>query len=247
MTTNNSLTAFGNSLLSQHSIDGLDTAVWLRWGVALFLLMLLAFWHHQQNRHLARQRTQGKAHSAAIKPFSQAASSRAWQAIFLGLAILLTLVFYDTRIQALENQRFALRTELADTQQVVDAYEADIAITRVELDRALQLAGMDESQQGQLDALKTRYENLYTSFFVLQRCNMSAPHDFHIINSAMLGELQQLNAPAATWQNTMQAARGTHDELYATLECNSNEVAQMATNIRNALDAVTNSTGGNQS
>lgn len=245
MTTNNPFTAFGNSLLTQHSIDGLDTAVWLRWGVALFLLVLLAFWHHQQNRHLAHQRRQLKAHSAAIKPFAQVASSRAWQAIFLGLAVLLALVFFDTRIQALKNQRFALRTELADTQQVIDAYEADIAITRVELDRARQLAGMDESQQAQLDALKTRYENLYTSFFVLQRCNMAAPLDFHIINSAMLGELQQLNAPAATWQNTMQAARGSHDELYAALECDSNEVTQMATNIRNVLDAVTNTPNGN--
>lgn len=246
MTANNTFTALAESLLSQHSIDGLDMAAWLRWGVTFFLLLLLAFWHHQQNRHLARQRKALKLPLSSTKPFAHVASGRAWQAIFLGLALLLALVFYDTRVQALENQRFTLRTELADAKQVITAYEADIAITRIELDKAQQLAGMDESQQAALDALKSRYENLYTSFFVLQRCNLEAPHDYHVINSAMLSELQSLNAPAATWQNTVQAARGTHDELYATMECTSPEVTQMRTNIRSALDTTATTTSSNQ-
>ncbi|MGB1540474.1 MAG: hypothetical protein ACPG80_05890, partial [Rickettsiales bacterium] len=56
--------------------------------------------------------------------------------------------------------------------------------------------------------------------------------------SALTHELTLLNAPAGVRQKILSAAKGTHDELYASAPCDEKTVTSMQKNVAAYLDQV---------
>lgn len=227
-----------DAMSARHSIENIDTTVWIRWAIVLAVWLAIAFWHHRQQSGFHSFLRGHKQKSEVGARLYQLAQNRSFEVLMLCAFIFFGMIYHDTRIRAMEQNATANRAYIADSEQVIAAYDALVALRETELQEARTIAGMDETQQAALDALKGHYENLYINYYVLQRCNTNSKADYHVITSALMRDLARLNAPAAQQQKIHEAAQGSHRELYATLECNSPEVKTMAANMRSYLDSV---------
>lgn len=223
---------------ARHSIEGLDNAVWIRWAVVLVLWIAIALWHYRQQAGFHSFLRSHKQKSEVGARLYQLAQNRSFEVLMLCAFLLGGMVYHDTRIRAMEQNAAAQRGRIADSEQVIEAYDALVALRERELLDARELAGMDEGQQAALDSLKGHYENLYINHYVLRRCNLGSKGDYHIITSALAHELARLNASASLQPKILGAAQGSHNELYASLECTSPDVQKIAQDMRSYLDAV---------
>lgn len=227
-----------DALSARHSIEGLDSTVWLRWAIVLVVWLAIAFWHHRQHAGFHSFLRSHKQQSAVGVRLYQLAQNRSFEVLMLCAFVFCGMVYHDTRVRAMEQVAAANRAYIADSEQVIAAYDALVVLRENELHEARTIAGMDEAQQAALDALKGHYENLYINYYVLQRCKSNSKTDYHIITSALMRDLVSLNAAAIQQQKIHEAAQGSHRELYATLDCDSPQVKTMAVDMRSYLDSV---------
>lgn len=238
LTSSNFLPRLISAMDSRHSIEGLDASVWIRWAIVLVLWIAIALWHYRQQAGFHSFLRSHKQKSAVGVRLYQLAQNRSFEVLMLCAFIFFGMIYHDTRIRALEQGSFGQRTQIADSNQVIDTYEELLMVQAEELENMQRLAGMDENQQNALDSLKRRYENLYINYHVLQRCNTNSKTDYHLITSALMRQLGQLNAPARQQQNIANAAHGSYSELYVGLECDTPEVTNMQNDMRRYLDSV---------
>lgn len=232
-------TDFLTSLIAQHSMVNMPMETWLRWGIVLLLIVAVLWWHHRQNSTFRNYlQSQSKASPLSTR-LCQLASTRSLE-LFGALSILfLTLLFYDTRINQRDQYIFFLQSQLADRAQVITAHEAQIAAQKKAL-KAASINEMTEAQQDALDMLKPQFENLFINYYYLRACDSASTQDFHLMNSALMYELNRLDAPANLRRNILQAAKGSYEELYALHECNPREMAPMKERVRTYLDTIAN-------
>lgn len=105
--------------------------------------------------------------------------------------------------------------------------EERVASLEAELEEARELSGLPEDIEQSLDNIKRKYENLFVSYYYLKRCNAIEPRDFHLMNSGLIYELTELNAPAGVRKRILTAAKGTHDELYVEAPCTPEAIGPM--------------------
>jgi hypothetical protein len=135
--------------------------------------------------------------------------------------------------QALEQQKIMqskLTTILAYTSQ------SQPAVTQPSGDPAADIfiaPPENADAQSKLDTVKKRYEEILVTYMYLQRCKLSKPEDFHMILSAFSQELASLRGPARLQYDTLTAAKGSYEGVYAATPCDlakNNELLEQYNN-----------------
>jgi len=90
--------------------------------------------------------------------------------------------------------------------------------------------------QGDLDSLKRRYEELFVQYLFLAHCGLAATEDYQILSTALLKELASLNGPGRLSYDILTAARGTYDEVYAKSVCDTTEAKAGQDRFRRYVD-----------
>lgn len=232
------VSGFVDYFQTQHSAQGLDAGTWLCWGIVITLALVIAFWHQHQNKAFHEYIRNKNQRTPLNDRLSQLAYNRSFEILALFFVLILSIVFYDTRVNSIENQLANARTETVALQEEMAAQQAQMALKDKEVQEAIRLSGMDETQQVQLDTLKQEFEGLFINYYMLKKCGLSTTQDFHIMNSALMYRLNTLNAPSGIRQNILDAANGSFQELYAEQECNSAELSTMQDSIRAYLHEV---------
>jgi hypothetical protein len=223
---------------THHTIDNLDTVTWLRWVIVILLGLIIAFWHQKQNRTFHEYIRNKNKRTPISDRLSQLAYNRSFEIISLFFILIMCIIYYDTRINAMENTITQIRAQMLAAQDEIATYEAQMALKDQQVQQAIRLSGMDESQQQELDTLKQEFEGLFINYYVLKKCGLSTTQDFHIMNSALMYRLNGLNAPSGVRQNILDAANGSFQELYAEQECKDETLGAMQDDIRNYLREV---------
>lgn len=223
---------------TRHSLDQIDDTTLLRWGCIVFLALLLLFWHSRQNRAFTAYLDNSKKHSAISRQLSLLARNRSMEVLLLFMTLLLAFIFYDTRVDRLQEQIVTEQAHavMKDILAAQDAAEKEDL--RLQLQAAKQFTGLDESKQQELDIIKQEFEGLFINYYLLKQCSRTVPEDFHIMHSALLYRLALIGAPASSRQNILDAASGSFQELYATQECDSEAVGAAEKSTRDYLDTV---------
>lgn len=213
--------------------------MWIRWGIIATAWLLVIFWHRRQNKAFRQYiLSHSNTRSTVSDRLSQLAYNRSLEVWFVGFLLLAGVVFYDLRYHRLERSASDMEIRMAEAEQAVNAYQSRIRTQSTALEEAQRLAGMNDAQQRELDVLKPKYEDLFINHYILKRCNFSAPEEFHIINSALVYELNRLNAPAKMRQNIMLAAKGSYDELYSELDCTGADMTPMRARMQAYLQSI---------
>lgn len=74
-----------------------------------------------------------------------------------------------------------------------------------------------------VDALKTRYEDIFVSYMFLKKCGLSNPSDYQVISSALKQEMITLNAPSRLQYDILTASQGSYREVYAKNNCSKSD------------------------
>lgn len=204
------------------------------WLLVLIAVALVFLWHRWQHRRLIRAFKTNV--SSTAKSALALAVDRAWQILFLGV-LLAVFCFYYARLTDQQSARIAAQAEdLADLRSQLETAIANASAPRTAVFQPS--LPQSESMQENLDDLKARYEELFVNYYYLKRCNLISVSAFHVMNSSLLYELSLMDAPAGIRNSILQAARGTHDEMYANASCDENATTPMLTNVRRYLAEV---------
>lgn len=232
------VSGFVHYFQTQHSAEGLDTGIWLRWGIVIILAIIIAFWHQHQNKAFHEYIRNKNKRTPISDRLSQLAYNRSFEILSLFFVLTLCVIFYDTRVNSLKNQLATATTEILAQQEEIAAQQAQLALKDTEIQDAVRLTVTTEEQQAQIDTLKQEFEGLFINYYLLKKCGLSTAQDFHIMNSALMYRLTSLNAPSAIRQSILDAASGSFEELYAEQECKKEELAITQENIRSYLSEV---------
>ena len=223
-----------------HSFSNLDTMAYVRWGALVLAWLAVAFVHQRQNRKFHDYVQQTNTRTPLSDRLSKLAYNRAYEVLFLFFILLAGMVFYDTRLAA-DRQSFATnQAEINDLHEKIVSRDADILAQKRALDEARTLAALPENLEQKLDDIKKKYEELFINYYYLKRCNAASLQDFHLMNSALIYELTESNAPAGLRKNILTAARGTHDEMYATASCAPEAIGPIKKQVQDYINTTVN-------
>lgn len=86
-----------------------------------------------------------------------------------------------------------------------------------------------------VDALKTRYEDIFVSYMFLKKCGLSNPSDYQLISNALKQEMIALNAPSRLQYDILTAAQGSYREVYAKNNCNKSDTENTYTQFQKLM------------
>lgn len=234
----NVLGAFLEYFRSHHALEGMDMATFIRWGVVALVWVAIAFWHQQQNRTFHEYINNHKKRTPISDRLSQLAYNRAFEVLGVFFILTLVMVFYDTRIYKTEKDLAETQNLLADSNAQLGELHTALDTAIEERNEAMERTTLSEEAENKLDVLKRQYEELFINYYYLKRCGAIEPESFHLMNSALTHELTQLNAPAGIRKHILTAAKGTHDEMYASASCDSEEINPVKDKISIYLEEV---------
>lgn len=223
--------------LAEHSFSQLDQSTYLRWGALALVALMVLIWHLRQNRQFNSYLDSRKKHSPVSRQLSLLARNRSAMVLLLFIALILAVAFYDTRIDRFQERLVAAQTDAVLLELDLADSAMQLSLLRQDLERAEKVAGFDETQQAELDTVKQEFEGLFINYYLLKKCGRASIEDFHIMHSALMYRLAQLNAPSGIRAKILDAASGSFTELYATQPCDDQLPAAEAT-IRAYLDEV---------
>lgn len=209
------------------------------WLLPVLAALCMFLWHQRQQKQLlsSLKNTPPSPHSS--QRLLALAVERSWQALLLWLVILGGTIIHDhlnQRKDAIIITQAAEIDELTSSLRVADSQLQNSPSAKM-LARPAP-SGLSEELQDKLDLLKAQYEELFVTYYYLKRCRLISPSAFHTMNSALLYELSLLDAPAGIRNSILQAARGTHDEMYAQAPCDESATAPLLQNARIYLEQV---------
>ncbi|MCH2548126.1 MAG: hypothetical protein MK052_11030, partial [Alphaproteobacteria bacterium] len=215
-----------------------DTPTFIKWGILLVIAIIIAFWHQRQNKQVHSHFLHSKSRSPINDALRKLAYGRSYEVLALLCIVMGIIVFYDIKISSQSYRSEAAQQIITDQQNQIITYEKQYAVIDQQVKTAMNMGGFDEVQQQQFDALKQEFEGLFINYYVLKKCGLSSTQDFHIMNSALMYRLNQLNAPSAIRRNILDAANGSYVELYADQACEDHRLESMQTSIREYLRSV---------
>lgn len=205
------------------------------WAIVVALAILVFAWHWAQGKAYANKlKAAGREQDALGQKLLSLSFDRAFQVLFLWGIVLSVLVYSQQKqtgplLQEIE----VLKADLAYSQEQLEAAQADEG---PQLDPIPDTGS--EEYQARLDKLKENFEQLYINYYYLKRCGQTAPDDFHLMNSALLYALSELNAPSNLQFSIQTAAKGSHDEMYAESPCTAEATAPLKQNVDAYLQSV---------
>ncbi len=75
-----------------------------------------------------------------------------------------------------------------------------------------------------INDVKTRYEDLLVTYFILQKCGKTKESDYNLIIASLQKEIAALQAPIRFQYDTITAAKGSYDELYSNNDCEKSDL-----------------------
>jgi len=90
-----------------------------------------------------------------------------------------------------------------------------------------------------IDDIKTRYEDLLVTYFLMQKCGKASENDYNLIIASMQKEIVALQAPIRLQYDTLTAAKGSYEELYSNNDCAKSNLVDTETQFRSYINALT--------
>lgn len=204
------------------------------WSIVIVLAVIVFAWHWTQSKAYSKKlAAAGREQDVLAQKLLSLSYDRAFQVLFLWGIVLATLVYANQRVSApLRAEIESLKTELSVANEQLAADP-----TGPQLDPTPTDTG-SESYQAMLDGVKERFEPLFINYYYLKRCNMTKPDDFHLMNSALLYALSEVNAPSSLQYSILTAAKGSHDEMYAESPCTAEATDPLRQNVEAYLQSV---------
>lgn len=201
----------------------------IRWISVGVIALLILIWHLTQNKKFAAHIKKQGGNDILSRRLLGLAFDRSLQ-LFFALGILLAVVvFFDQRLAAQQTKIIELTGEKDILTEQLTAQVAS--------PQSLLYPGGEELQ-AKLDQIKEKFEPLFINYYYLKRCNLVSPNDFHLMNSALLYELSRIDGPSSARDTIIQAAKGSHDEMYAEAPCTKEATNPVKTNVDRYLQSV---------
>ncbi len=89
-----------------------------------------------------------------------------------------------------------------------------------------------------IDDIKTRYEDLLVTYFLMQKCGKATDNDYSLIITSMQREIAALQAPIRLQYDTLTAAKGSYEELYSNNDCEKSDLTNTETQFRTYINAL---------
>ncbi len=219
---------------TNHAVTGIGDAVLIQWGGLVLIWLIIAYWHQHQNEVFHQYIRNANKRTPISDRLSQVAHSRAFEVPAIFFVFILTVLYYDTKLHKIAETYKTNQQNLTLMEQEINTLEKALSETQ----EALKRHAPPESTELALDTLKQKYEELFINYYYLKRCNRILPRDFHLMSAALTHELSMLNAPLIIRKNILSAAKGTHDEMYASMECKEDIALPMQNKIAAYLQTV---------
>jgi hypothetical protein len=172
--------------------------------------------------------------------------------IFVAIAFLLIISFYEWRLYLLDKRIKALQSSIASSVPssispqlsnsqsdyyppvisenqplpVVSAQKTSATSNKAALQDLFEAEKTPEinTPHNATDKIKTSYEELLVSYLFLKKCGKTTAQDYQLIISALQRDLSAQNATERLKYDILTAAKGSYDELYARSDCNEADV-----------------------
>lgn len=96
-----------------------------------------------------------------------------------------------------------------------------------------------------IDAIKTRYEELLVTYFLLQKCGKTTGSDYQLIISSLQKEIAASQAPIRLQYDTLTAAKGSYEELYSHNDCIKSDIESMVSQYDAYISSLLTNSKGN--
>lgn len=203
--------------------------LWLKW--AAVICLIAGFYLYFRNIHTRQEKriAQDRARHALASQLN-AAYARTLHLFWVPLAMLFMayIVYADMTLHQQKHRIHALSLALSESR---DAHEQTIA----EL-AALQSAPPELITEAMLDTLKERYEMLFINHYILRKCGLHGQTEYNRLNTIYEQETRSLPLPADFRRNIHIAAKGSFDELYDQVPCNSGHIRTLSTRMGEFLE-----------
>lgn len=80
----------------------------------------------------------------------------------------------------------------------------------------------------EMDNIKIRYEEIFITYFFLQKCEKATNSDYQLILAALQNEIAASPSPERLQNDILIAAKGSYEELYSHNDCLQADVEAMA-------------------
>lgn len=164
----------------------------------------------------------------------------------IATGVLLTVIAnYDSRVRNLSQQLEELEEVISINQKIEAEQKPDMnnspeiigeekeyyppviesnsssepSPVKLKSDNTIQdIFGDDHSKKSASD-IKSRYEELLSTYFLMEKCGKTNPGDYGIIINSLQKEISSVQAPARLQYDTLLAAKGSYEELYSRNDC----------------------------
>jgi hypothetical protein len=105
--------------------------------------------------------------------------------------------------------------------------------------------GTHTDSKNTADAIKTRYEELLVTYFLLRKCGKSSDSDYQSIISLLQKEIIASQAPSRLQYDTLTAAKGSYEELYSLNDCTKSDLETMTNQFDSYIKNLSNRLSAN--
>lgn len=195
-------------------LENLPFYVIIKWVMLLVPLAILLAWHHYQ--HEIYQRYQQRPTPHVFKELLSAARWRSVQIVCVWVLAVGLLAYKDIQ---------SFQAEDTDQEETLEAL--DFPETPPESAQPASTAAPNPVKEAQIDELKFRYEDVFVSYFYLQRCEHADVADLALINESMAKEVAALGGDPNVQASVFSAAQGSFESIYTDTPCDPSYLEPM--------------------
>lgn len=188
-------------------LESLPFYVIIKWVMLLVPLAILLAWHHYQHEIYQRYQQQPTPH--VFKELLGAARWRSVQIVCVWVLAVGVLAYKDIQ---------SFQTEGTGQEETLEALDFSTTPTQSSAPQPI-AAAPNPALEAQIDELKFRYEDVFVSYFYLQRCEHADVADLALINESMAKEVASLGGDPNVQSSVFSAAQGSFESIYTDTPC----------------------------
>ncbi len=196
-------------------------------GLCAALIALTYFSHSRERKYYKRLASHATNADTAALDYSLRLLSQSARNYFLFsisfIILLFCVIFYDIKQHHLVEVNQLKQNVAACETRSIQASSSPAESPAPSEEQATvipQNAPLNRNQEAELDELKRTYEKAYINFFLLYHCKQAPFADYALMNAALTLQLSPYQQTQDFIPLVQQAAQGTYQELYSTMQCN---------------------------
>ncbi len=215
----------------------------IMWSLLIIIFCVVLALHILENRRIKTD-LQKKCTDEIIKRITRFSWLRSVQLfLMMGFFFILTAL-YDWRVRDITEQLETLQdvisinskidSEQQDEQNLdnrknyyppiittddVDEENSSESTTKNTIQDIFGVKKSSYDSKNTIDSIKSRYEELLVTHFLMEKCQKTRDSDYKLIISALQKEITALQAPVRLQDDTLVAAKGSYEELYSQNDC----------------------------